>query len=216
MSQQLTETPAWQALEAHYQDTRDVAPPHGSSAKDGDRGERDGPPRGRGLVSSTTREEPRADHETMRLLLELADAGGCVSVATRCSAARRSTSPRIARCCTWRCARPRGATIWSTDRTSCRRSRGARPDGGVRGPACAAATGGTPASHPQRRQHRHRRLRSRPGMASRRCATTATGALAFRFVSNVDGADFVEATRDLIRPRRCSSSPPRRSRRSRR
>ena len=37
----------------------------------------------------------------------------------------------------------------------------------------------------------------------------------FRFVSNVDSTDIVEATRDLIRPRRCSSSPPRRSPRSR-
>ena len=40
--------------------------------------------------------------------------------------------------------------------------------------------------------------------------------LAFRFVSNVDGTDFVEATRDIKPPRRCSSSRPRPSPRSRR
>ena len=41
--------------------------------------------------------------------------------------------------------------------------------------------------------------------------------LTFRFVSNVDGTDFAEATRDLDPgARRCSSSRPRRSRRSRR
>ncbi len=40
--------------------------------------------------------------------------------------------------------------------------------------------------------------------------------MTFRFVSNVDSTDFVEATRDLTRPRRCSSSPPRPSSRWRR
>ena len=38
----------------------------------------------------------------------------------------------------------------------------------------------------------------------------------FRFVSNVDATDLVEALRDLDPARRCSSSPPRPSRRSRR
>ena len=37
----------------------------------------------------------------------------------------------------------------------------------------------------------------------------------FRFVSNVDSTDIVEATRDLNRTRPCSSSPPRHSPRSR-
>ena len=40
--------------------------------------------------------------------------------------------------------------------------------------------------------------------------------LTFRFVSNVDSTDFAEATRDMQPTRRCSSSPPRRSQRSRR
>ena len=40
--------------------------------------------------------------------------------------------------------------------------------------------------------------------------------LNFRFVSNVDGTDFAEATATSTRPRRCSSSRRRPSRRSRR
>ena len=40
--------------------------------------------------------------------------------------------------------------------------------------------------------------------------------MTFRFVSNVDGTDFAEAVTISIQPRRCSSSPPRPSRRSRR
>ena len=39
--------------------------------------------------------------------------------------------------------------------------------------------------------------------------------MTFRFVSNVDGTDFAEAVQDLTPPRRCSSSPRRRSRHSR-
>ena len=44
----------------------------------------------------------------------------------------------------------------------------------------------------------------------------STRDITFRFVSNVDSTDFTEATRDLNPTRRCSSSPPRRSARSRR
>jgi glucose-6-phosphate dehydrogenase assembly protein OpcA len=51
-------------------------------------------------------------------------------------------------------------------------------------------------AHPQRRQHRHRRLRPRPGDGLRGAALQRPR-LTFRFVSNVDGTDFVEATRDL-------------------
>ena len=54
-----------------------------------------------------------------------------------------------------------------------------------------------------------------PVMAAEALRHYADRALTFRFVSNVDPTDFAEATRDLIPPRRCSSSPRRRSRRSR-
>ena len=54
--------------------------------------------------------------------------------------------------------------------------------------------------HPQRREHRDRRQRSRPGDGLRRaCAPTAIRALRFRFVSNVDGADLVDALARLRR-----------------
>ena len=48
-------------------------------------------------------------------------------------------------------------------------------------------------AHPQRDQHRHRRLRSRAGHGLRGAAALQP-ARAFRFVSNVDGTDFAEAT----------------------
>jgi glucose-6-phosphate isomerase len=44
----------------------------------------------------------------------------------------------------------------------------------------------------------------------------AERSMTFRFVSNVDGTDFAEATRDLDPQRRCSSSRRRRSPRWRR
>ena len=51
---------------------------------------------------------------------------------------------------------------------------------------------------PQHRQHRHRRLRSGAGDGLRGAASiTVIADMTFRFVSNVDGTDFVEATRDL-------------------
>ena len=52
-------------------------------------------------------------------------------------------------------------------------------------------------THSQRHQHRHRRLRSRPGDGLRGAEALQPAHLTFRFVSNVDGTDFVEATRDL-------------------
>ena len=61
-----------------------------------------------------------------------------------------------------------------------------------------AWTGHTGKRDPQRRQHRHRRLGPRArSWPTRRSATTAERDLTFRFVSNVDGTDFAEATRDL-------------------
>ena len=50
---------------------------------------------------------------------------------------------------------------------------------------------------PERRQHRHRRLRPRAGHGVRGAALLHAARLTFRFVSNVDSTDFVEATRDL-------------------
>ena len=136
------------------------------------------------------------------------------SGAMRCSAARRSTSPRSAPCCTSRCARRAATRIVVDGQTWCRRSTRCSTHGGfadrVRSgagratPASASATsinigiGGSDLG---------------PEMAYRgAAASTATATMTFRFVSNVDGADFTEATqRPGSRPRRCSSSRPRRS-----
>ena len=52
-------------------------------------------------------------------------------------------------------------------------------------------------AHPQRRQHRHRRLGPRPGDGLRGAAHYSERDMTFRFVSNVDGTDFAEAVRDL-------------------
>jgi glucose-6-phosphate isomerase len=61
-----------------------------------------------------------------------------------------------------------------------------------------AWTGYTGKADPQRRQHRHRRLRSRArSWPMRRSSTTGDRSLTFRFVSNIDGSDFAEAVRDL-------------------
>ena len=89
----------------------------------------------------------------------------CASASTRCSAATRSTSRRTAPSCTWRCARRAAHRSSWTARTSCPRSTRCstgwptsaepRAERRVEGPHRQA--------HPQRRQHRHRRLRPRPG-----------------------------------------------------
>ena len=75
----------------------------------------------------------------------------------------RSTSPRTAPCCTSRCARRAARRSSSTATTSCPTCTRCST-GWPRSPtACAAATwkGHTGKRDPQRRQHRHRRLRPR-------------------------------------------------------
>ncbi|CAM5261490.1 Glucose-6-phosphate isomerase OS=Streptomyces violarus OX=67380 GN=pgi PE=3 SV=1 [Streptomyces violarus] len=52
-------------------------------------------------------------------------------------------------------------------------------------------------AHPERGQHRHRRLRPGPAMAYDALRAFTDRDLTVRFVSNVDGADLHEATRDL-------------------
>ena len=59
-----------------------------------------------------------ATDETFKLLGELVDAAGVRAEADRaCSPARRSTTPRSARCCTWRCATARTRRSSSTAST---------------------------------------------------------------------------------------------------
>ena len=61
-----------------------------------------------------------------------------------------------------------------------------------------AWTGPHRQAHPQRRSTSASAARtSAPSWPTRRSATTASASMTFRFVSNVDGTDFAEATRDL-------------------
>ena len=126
--------------------------------------------------------------------------GRARSAATRCSPASTSTRPRIARSCIPRCGRRRRALVESTaidvvpdvhevlDRMAdfAMRVRNGEWTGftGSGSGTSSTSASAAPTSGP----------RWRP----RRCATTRTGADAFRFVSNVDGADIREA---IERPR---------------
>ena len=125
---------------------------------------------------------------------------GCASAPRRCSPASTSTPPRTAPSCTSRCATRRrsGLEVDGQD-VAARRARGARPDGRLRRPGARRRVDRAHRrAHPRRRQHRHRRLRPRARRwPTRRCATTPTASLTFRFVSNIDPTDLAEATRDL-------------------
>ena len=143
----------------------------------------------------------RITDETLRLLVAARrGVRSCASGSTRCSPARRSTSPRTARCCTWRCGRPTGQQILVDGidvvpavhevlgRMAEFADQRARP---------ASWLGHTGKPILQHRQHRHRRLRPRPGDGLRGARHYSDRDLTFRFVSNVDGTDFAEATHDL-------------------
>ena len=77
--------------------------------------------------------------------------------------------------------------------------RGPRPDGSfLRAGPLRRVDGATPASRSQASSTSASAARtSARSWPTRRCATTAPRELTFRFVSNVDSTDFVEATRDL-------------------
>ena len=159
----LTSSAAWRALQAHQ---RELQPQHLRElfAADPTRGERL-TLEAAGIYLDYSKN--RITDETLRLLLRAGRASrACASASTRCSAARRSTSPRTAPCCTWRCARRAAQSIVRRRRrTSCPQVHAVLDrmaafaervrSGDVDGPHRQA--------HPQRRQHRHRRLRPRPG-----------------------------------------------------
>ena len=139
--------------------------------------------------------------------------------ATRCSAARRSTSPKSRAVLHVALRAPRDAVI--------------EVDGHDVVPEVHAVLDRMAAFAERVRSgawngHTGKRIRNvvnigiggsylGPEMAYGRCATTATATLTFRFVSNVDGTDFTEATHDLDAGRDAVRRLPRRpSRRSRR
>ena len=121
---------------------------------------------------------------------------------TPCSAASASTSPRTAPCCTSRCG-CRGARRWSsTARTSSREvhevlDRMAAFADRVR---VGEWTGHTGKRDPRTSSTSGSAARtSGPVMAYEALRHYTRRDITFRFVSNVDSTDFVEATRDLIR-----------------
>ena len=158
----LRQRPAFQALQQHYEKLRDVTLTDLFAADSG-----------RGTDLSLEAEgiyfdysKHRVTDETIDLLVALARgvepgraAGG------RCSAASASTSPRTGRCCMWRCARRRARSITvdgadvvpDVHEVLDRMARVRRP-----GPVGRVDRAHRQAD-PQRRQHRHRRLRPRPG-----------------------------------------------------
>ena len=119
--------------------------------------------------------------------------------AMRCSAARRSISPNNARCCTWLCARHATRTSWSMAMTSCLTCIGCWTRWRSSPTRFAPAPGsGIPASA----------IRNvinigiggsylGPEMAYLALRPFSQRSMTFRFVSNVDGADFTEATSGL-------------------
>ena len=142
----------------------------------------------------------RVTDETLRLLLELAEQSGLRERIDAMFAGEKInvTEDRAVLHVALRAPRDERIKVDGIDVVP-GGARGARPDGGVRRPRpLRALERAHRQADPQRRQHRHRRLGPRPGDGLRGAArTTATATLTFRFVSNVDGTDFAEATRDL-------------------
>ena len=119
----------------------------------------------------------------------------CASASRRCSAATRSTPPSIARCCTSRCARRRASASSSTARTSCR--------------TCMRCSIAWRRSRERVRSgewtgHSGKRIRNvinigiggsdlGPVMAYEALRSYSRRDMTFRFVSNVDGTDFVRS-----------------------
>ena len=139
----------------------------------------------------------------MRLLVDLAEESAVPSAGTRCSPASTSTSPRTGRCCTSPCACPRRRRSSSTASTSCAEVHDVlRQDARVRRRVRSGEWKG----------HTGKPIRNvvnigiggsdlGPVMAYEALRHYSDRDLTFRFVSNVDSTDFVEATRDLARRR---------------
>ena len=213
----LTASATWQALAAHHAADQGRA----SAARCSPRirsAPSASPPKAAGLFLDYSKN--RITDETMALL-RAARRGARAACAARRDVPRRQDQhhrePR-------RAARGAARAARRGDRgrrpaTSCPSARGARPHGRLRRRACArgAWTG-----------HTGKRIRNvvnigiggsylGPEMAYLALRHYSDRDLRFRFVSNVDGADFHRGDAgSRCRPRRCSSSRPRRSPRWRR
>ena len=155
--------------------------------------------RGRRASTSTTRRTASPTRRSRLLVAAGRGVRACAAASTRCSAARRSTSPRTAPCCTSRCARREGASIVV--------------DGEDVVPEVHAVLDRMADFADRVRSgewtgHTGKRIRNvvnigiggsdlGPVMAYEALRHYSDRDLTFRFVSNVDGTDFAEATRDL-------------------
>ena len=154
--------------------------------------------RGRGRLPRLL-EEPR--HRRDAALAAAARRGVGPARAHRRDVPRRqaSTSPRIARCCTWRCARPKGASIVVDGRNVV---------ADVHAVLDKMAAFANRIRSGDWKGHTGKRIRNvinigiggsdlGPVMAYEALKFYSDRAMTFRFVSNVDGTDFAEAVRDL-------------------
>ena len=142
----------------------------------------------------------RVTDETLRLLVDLAaESGVAASGATPCSPASTSTSPRTARCCTSPCGCPRGLAGRRRRRRRRPGPRRARPDDGVLRPGPLRGVDGATPARPIANVVNIGIGGSDlgPVMAYEALRHYSRRDLTFRFVSNVDATDFVEAVRDL-------------------
>ena len=189
------ETAAWKALQSHFEKIRNVTL-RTLFAEDAKRGERLSV-EAAGLFLDYSKN--RVTDETLKLLLNLANESGLRDGSTPCFAARKSTSPRTERCCTLRCARPETHPSSSTARTSCPKS----TQCSIRWPTFANRV-----RSGEWKGHTGKRIRNivnigiggsdlGPVMAYEALRHYSERDMTFRFVSNIDGTDFVEAIRDL-------------------
>ena len=208
------QAPAWNALESHAT-TMTRTHLRQLFADDPKRGERMAL-EAVGLYLDYSKN--RVTDETLRLLVQLAEESGCETGSTPCSGARRSTSPRIGPSCTSPCALRGTRRSSSTARTSSPRSTPVLDQ--MAAFADRIRSG-------EWKGHTGKRIRNvvnigiggsdlGPVMAYEALKHYSDRSLTFRFVSNIDGTDFAEASATSTRPRPSSSSRRRPSRRSRR
>ena len=194
--QPLRQTPAWAALEDHAAAIRN-AHLRDLFAADPARGERM-TVEAVGLYLDYSKH--RVTDETIGLLLRLADERGLALADRRDVLGRAHQRDRgRARCCTWRSGRPARSRSSSTARTSSRAST-----------RCSTAWSAFAdrVRSGEWTGHTGRPIRNvvnigiggsdlGPVMAYEALRHYTRRDLTFRFVSNVDGTDFAEATRDL-------------------
>ena len=195
----LRERPAFAALTEHH---AKLAGRHLREffAEDPARGEQASAPRPlRGSISTTRR--TASPTRPCACCSSWPGSRACSSTGQRCSRGSGSTPPRTVRCCTWRCAML-GRSLAGRRRGRCGRrgAPGPRPDGRLRQQDLLGFRAW--------RGHTGKPVRNivnigiggsdlGPVMAYEALRHYTDRDLTFRFVSNVDSTDFVEATRDL-------------------